>query len=264
VSILTASLLDPGRERYLVELHAQLAASAVDWEWIIVIDGAHARTLPEPLTRDPRVRVLRAGRPIGAAAARNLGLGLARGDYVTSVDDDDRSAPGSLESRLAAVTDYGLAWAGGLLADLRDGVLDAWNCPMPRGLAPPGAVWRAWGCPCLPFPIGPTTLLVDTELLRRVGGWHGLPQAEDFGMTLAVTGRAPGLVLDRVVYVYRRHASQMTTRRDFEDLEPLVRHITFERGRLEAAASAAVRLPSPVAVAAAADATDEGGCSERP
>lgn len=241
--MITATRLETGRIPSLITLHTDLAASKADWEWVIVVDGARDPAVPAPVRADPRVRILRTRQAVGAAGARNLGLGVARGEYVTSADDDDRLPAGSLEHRLDAVRSHGAAWAGGMLADLRDGVLAAWDCPMPAGDAAPGDVWRAWGCPCAPFPIGPTTLLVDADLLRLVGGWHGLPQAEDFGMALAVTGSAPGVVLDEVVYIYRRHGAQMTTRPQFDELEPLVRHITFERGRLAAGASATAAVP---------------------
>ena len=54
-------------------------------------------------------------------------------------------------------------------------------------------------------------------------------------MVLSVTARTAGIMLDAVVYAYRKHAHQMTTSKEFGQLEPLVRHITYERGRLLAA-----------------------------
>jgi hypothetical protein len=202
---------------------------------VVAVDGDHARPLPAAIEADPRVRVLRVGRPVGAAHARNLALGLARGRYVTSADDDDHLPRGSLEQRLHAIATLSLGWVAGRLADLRDGALSPWDCAVSPGAKAPGDVWRSWSCPCLEFPLGPTTLLVEADLLRSVGGWHGLPQAEDLGMVLAVTGRAAGAMLDDVVYAYRRHPDQLTAQPGFLELEPLVRHITFERGRLLAA-----------------------------
>lgn len=238
--MVTATTVATDRQGFLLQLHADLVGCDADWEWVLVVDGAHHRKLPAQIVADPRVQVLRAGRAIGAAAARNLGLGVAAGRYVTSADDDDRLPCGSLGVRLAAATRYQVPWTCGALADLDGDVVRGWQSPMPTGSAAPGDVWRSWGCPCQPFPIGPTTLLVRTDLLRRVGGWHGLPQAEDFGMALAVTGAAPGYVLDDVVYLYRRHGGQMTTHPRFDELESLVRNITFERGRLCADAGPAV------------------------
>ena len=232
MSVLTPTQLSPARAEFLAELHADLCGSAVAWEWVIAVDGGRDRAVPAAIEADPRVRVLRIGRPVGAAYARNLALGIARGRYVTSVDDDDHVPCGSLEQRLHAIATLDLGWVAGRLADLRDGVLSPWECGVSPGAKEPGDVWRSWSCPCLEFPLGPTTLLVEAGLLRSVGGWQGLPQAEDFGMVLAVTGRAPGMMLGDVVYAYRRHPDQFTAQPGFIELEPLVRHITYERGRL--------------------------------
>ncbi|MEB2312499.1 MAG: glycosyltransferase [Sorangiineae bacterium] len=238
LSVLTATTLSPERLGFLLELHADLDRARCDWEWVLAVDGDHARALPAALLDDPRVRSLRVGRRVGAAAARNLALGLARGDFVTSADDDDRLPPGSLARRLAAAREHHLGWVAGRIADLDERGAVPFVGPVSSGLNQPGDVWRAWACPCFRFPIGPTTLLVEAGLLRRVGGWQGLPQAEDLGMVLSVTGQVSGFVLDEVVYLYRKHAAQMTVQPEFDALEPLVRHITFERGRLVAAARA--------------------------
>lgn len=232
VSVLTPTRLSPARLGFLAQLHADLSASAVAWEWVIAVDGVCERPVPAAIEADPRVRVLRIGRPVGAAHARNLALGIVRGRYVTSVDDDDHLPRGSLEQRLHEIAVPRLGWVAGRLADLRDGVLSPWECAVSPGAKAPGDVWRSWSCPCLEFPLGPTTLLVEADLLRSVGGWQGLPQAEDFGMVLAVTGRARGVMLGDVVYAYRRHPEQFTAQPGFVELEPLVRYITYERGRL--------------------------------
>lgn len=232
VSVLTPTTARADRAGFLLELYGDLLSTTVAWEWIVTVDGSHGRGVPDVMRQDRRVRVLRIGRQAGAAAARNLGLGVARGRYITCVDDDDRLPAGSLARRVDAAFAAQVPWVAGLLADDVGGSTQVWQCPVPRGRVEAGDVWRLWGCPCMAFPLGPTTLLTEAQLLREVGGWQGLPQAEDFGMALAVTGRAPGVMLGDVVYVYRKHAGQMLAQKDFPTLEPLVRHITFERGRL--------------------------------
>lgn len=243
VSIVTPTRLRPERLGFLRQLHADLAASGVDYEWIVVVDGDHRRPAPAAVEADPRTRVVRIGRPVGAAAARNLALGLARARYVTSADDDDRLPHDSLSTRLRAISAGGSGWVAGRLADLCGGRSTPIESPLAPGLVAPGGVWRAWGCPCQRFPVGPTTLLVEADLLRSVGGWQGLPQAEDLGMTLSVTGRSPGIMLDQVVYLYRTHDEQMTRDAQFQQFEPLVRHIAYERGRL-IAGEAAIKFPA--------------------
>lgn len=247
VSVLTPTRLRPERAAFLGELHADLCAAEPGLEWIVVVDGDDPGTPPSTLTADQRTRVIRIGRQIGAAAARNVALGLARAPYVTSVDDDDRLPPGSIADRLHALRTHDVGWVAGRLTELRTDGSAPIPSPVPAGPVAPGEVWRIWGCPCQQFPLGPTTLLVRADLLRGVGGWQGLPQAEDLGMTLSVTGRSAGLMLDRAVYAYRTHAHQMTGSAGFRHLEPLVRHIAYERGRIIAEFRARPQ-PAPMAV----------------
>jgi len=77
----------------LCELVEALLAQDHDSFEIVVVEQsevrpptAHAR-LAE-LARDPRVRVVHT-EPLGGAGARNLGAGLARGEIVVCIDDDD-------------------------------------------------------------------------------------------------------------------------------------------------------------------------------
>lgn len=59
---------------------------------------AHAR---EPWLRDARVRIVEARNGRNAAAARNAGLAVAAGDWVSYLDDDDVYRPEKLARQLA-------------------------------------------------------------------------------------------------------------------------------------------------------------------
>jgi CDP-glycerol glycerophosphotransferase len=89
------------------------AASVLDQRFadveLIAIDDAspdHAPALLDELAAaDPRVTVRHVERRLGRGGARNLGLELARGDYVWFVETTDTVAPGALTTvaeRLAA------------------------------------------------------------------------------------------------------------------------------------------------------------------
>jgi hypothetical protein len=71
---------------------------------------------------------------------------------------------------------------------------------------------------------------VEAALLKRVGGWMGLPQGEDVGMMIAVTSSAPGVLIADYVYHIRLHFGQMTKAAWFDDLELLSRRSAWERG----------------------------------
>jgi hypothetical protein len=146
---------------------------------------------------------------------------------VTSADDDDLLPPHSIDQRLQAIADQPNAlWAAGYLSE------NSSEQPqiMQAGPCAPGDVWRAWPTPNHNIPLGPTSLLVETNLLKRVGGWMGLSQGEDLGMMMAVTCTAPGILIDSCVYQYRMHGNQMTKSPWFDDLELLSRTCAWQRG----------------------------------
>lgn len=95
-------------------VHSVLAQTFGDLEVIVVDDaspdGFGARL--EALTAfDPRVRVCRLARNVGAAGARNHGLAHAVGRYVAFLDGDDLWEPEKLERQLAFMARHGAAFA---------------------------------------------------------------------------------------------------------------------------------------------------------
>ncbi len=81
-----------------------LAQSASDWE-LVVVDDASKDDLAGTMAgfSDPRLRVLRHERNRGAAAARNSGIGAARGPLIAFLDSDDEWLPPKLERQVAAI-----------------------------------------------------------------------------------------------------------------------------------------------------------------
>jgi glycosyltransferase involved in cell wall biosynthesis len=73
-----------------------------DLELIVVDDGsADGTTAVVEAIADPRLRYVRLDRRHGAAAARNAGIGRAKGELVAFQDSDDEWLPGKLESQVA-------------------------------------------------------------------------------------------------------------------------------------------------------------------
>ena len=242
ISVITPTRLLPDRLSMLVELNQSLKDNCCPVEHVIVIDGNPTATIPEELAE--RATIITSPRPIGQAAARNLGLVVAKGDWITSADDDDWLYPHSIDNRLEAIHSQPSAlWAAGYCTD--DDSIDPEI--IAAGACSPGAIWRAWPSPNHPIPLGPTTLLVEANLLKRAGGWMGLPQGEDIGMMMAVTSLAPGLVIDAYVYHIRLHGGQMTNTTWFDDLELLARRCAWERGAaiLSQRQSARVLIANP-------------------
>ncbi|TVQ66952.1 MAG: glycosyltransferase [Balneolaceae bacterium] len=75
---------------------------------LIVVDDASDDSTPEILqqySEKSRIKVIRNQDPAGAAASRNLAVGIASGEFVTGIDDDDLFMPERIEMLVRAFTD---------------------------------------------------------------------------------------------------------------------------------------------------------------
>jgi hypothetical protein len=84
-----------------------LDATTVPLECVVVDDGstdATASVAARLAASDPRIVVIRSPANEGASAARNRALAVARGEWLTFLDADDRLRPGGLAAMLDAAT----------------------------------------------------------------------------------------------------------------------------------------------------------------
>ncbi|MCZ4101811.1 glycosyltransferase family 2 protein [Streptomyces sp. H39-C1] len=231
ITVVIATRLREDRLDYLTAMHASLTRQAVPWEAVIAVDGADPERLPAPLAADPRVRVLALPRPVGAACARNLGLGQVRTKYVNWADDDDEFADDAMIVRLKALESAGVGWCAGWSEDLHpDNSTTLWRCPTPPGRHEAGDVWTYWKSPADTIPIGPTTILARTDLVRAAP-MGGLVQGEDYCAAVGVCTLAPGILLPVPVYRYRQHSRQMTAQFGYDQLEAAAREHAWHYGR---------------------------------
>jgi len=82
-----------------------------DWELIVVDDGSQDATcaiVSARAERDARIRCIRLDVNGGPAIARNAGLAVARGEWLTVLDSDDRYEANRLEVLLDRATRDGL------------------------------------------------------------------------------------------------------------------------------------------------------------
>jgi glycosyltransferase involved in cell wall biosynthesis len=229
ITVITATTVRPDRMAWLAGAHASLHRNAMPWEHVIVVDGGDPGRLPLIVTACERTTVVTLPDPMGAAAARNIGLHRAAGRYVTSVDDDDLLTPHSLDVR-AAVLEAGTAWVAGQLAHLHaDGIVTPWPAPAGDGPVTAGAVMAAWPDPAATVPLGPTTVMTTAARMRAAGGWAGLPTGEDLSLLAAVTGAEDGMILPTVVYLYRSHPGQSLKTSPSQRWETTAREIAFQR-----------------------------------
>ncbi len=99
-------------ERFLHEsIQSVMAQTMADWHLILVDDGAtdsSGRMCDEAAASDSRISVIHRQNG-GLSAARNTGLAVATGDYITFLDSDDLLTPDALALMLGAARETG-AW----------------------------------------------------------------------------------------------------------------------------------------------------------
>lgn len=224
-------------------MHASLTRQPVPWEAVIAVDGGDPARLPEQLAADPRIRTLVLPRPVGAACARNLALNDVRTPYVNWADDDDLFTDHAMSARLDTLQATGVGWCAGWSEDLHpDNSTTLWRCPVPPGRHEAGEVWTYWKSPADTIPIGPTTILARTELVRAAP-MGGLVQGEDYCTAVGTTCLSPGILLPLPVYRYRKHAGQMTQAPSYDQLEAAAREHAWHYGRSLRAAVRSVEAP---------------------
>ena len=147
-------------ERAVASVFAQ---TMQDFELIIVDDASSDDTdeyLQNLQSKEPRVTALRNEKSQGACAARNRAIELAKGKYITGLDDDDEFLPHRLESLLAGYDDkyafvnHGFVWHYGRYAKkVRD---------TPKVITLDEQ---------LNYNFGTNQVFVETERLRAIGGF---------------------------------------------------------------------------------------------
>ena len=146
-----------------------LAQSVPDLQVVVVDDGsAQPVRLASP---DPRLEVVRNPHPQGPSAARNLGLKLAAGPWITFPDDDDELLPDMVQVSLDAAERSRLPGPVAVLSGVE--VLDATG----QVVETRQATTMARQPP--PYPQAPdegfaqdaNTLFAPTQVLRALGGW---------------------------------------------------------------------------------------------
>jgi glycosyltransferase involved in cell wall biosynthesis len=106
------------RKRFVMRtIRSVCSQTERDFELIVVDDGSSEDYLTEVLALgDPRINVIRSSMNLGAARARNVGIGAARGGYVSFIDDDDEWRESFLARTLERLKDtgpqVGMSWCG--------------------------------------------------------------------------------------------------------------------------------------------------------
>lgn len=204
ISIIIPSLNSPIIDQVVLAVLQQRGDHAVE---VVVVGRDEAQRLPDL----PAVLFIDTGRPISPAAARNRGLGQARGELICFLDADCLPQPGWLD-RLVAAYDAGHPVVGGGVALLASGYWSLCDDLLSFGAS------LAWSKPGPRKDLPSLNLCVERQALERCSGFdEGFlrPAGEDTDLCLRL--RAAGYSLHcepqaTVVHQHNRRSMAHTLR----------------------------------------------------
>jgi glycosyltransferase involved in cell wall biosynthesis len=201
-------------------IESALSQTMSDLEVVVVDDGS-----PEPvrLAADPRLRLVRLPVARGNGGARNAGLSVARGRWLTCVDDDDVMLPHLAEVSLEAAERAILPPPVGVLSGVAvvggDGRVLEERFPPTR---PRGCHFSLESRDAGRSYFVKQTLVVETDVLRAIGGWDASFRSRTVTeMFLRLNPVCSLLGLDVVTYQLRVHDGPRLSR------DPRLRHESF-------------------------------------
>jgi glycosyltransferase involved in cell wall biosynthesis len=177
-------------------------------ECIVIDDGSTDQTshiLTKLSTRFPSLKTAKK-RNGGLSSARNLGLRLCSGDFVSFLDADDVLLPDKIERQVGFLDihpDVGLVYSDYLIVSENLQPLAAFVAELPRELDPLDAFcYRNW--------FNSLVTLIRRSLIDKVGDFdEDLVVAEDWDYWIRCAKIAPICYLDGTVALYRQHHSQL-------------------------------------------------------
>jgi cellulose synthase/poly-beta-1,6-N-acetylglucosamine synthase-like glycosyltransferase len=220
------SIITPYRDAadFLAEaIESVLAQTVSGWELLLVDDrssDAGVAIARDYAARDPRIRMLdTAGRErTGAAAARNVGLAAAHGEFVAFLDADDLLLPGKLEQELGIAERFPQAalicgtarwqFLGSEGSDWIDRVRHvATGIHEPPRLLETLILLRTDQVPCT------CAVLARRDAVIGAGGFEeSLKLYEDQSVWVKLFARYPAYLGGHLTSIYRQHADSTSAR----------------------------------------------------
>jgi glycosyltransferase involved in cell wall biosynthesis len=195
--------------RYLEEAVASVFSQTYPTlECIVVDDGSTDNTQEVLRQLASRYPCLKAATKTngGPSSARNLGLRLCSGDFVSFLDADDVLLPEKIERQCKYLNDHAdvdFVYGDYLIVTERLQPVARFSAEMPRKLHPLDALcYRNWFNPLVP--------LLRRSVVERVGEFdEELAAAEDWDYWIRCARVARMSHLPRAVALYRQHRGQV-------------------------------------------------------
>jgi glycosyltransferase involved in cell wall biosynthesis len=195
---------------------------------IIVVDDCSTDGTTNEITKfKDKVRFVRHEINQGAAAARNTGINVCRGELVAFLDGDDKWAPGKLEifadsfsknpEVLFAFSDFSrFKWSDGSYFALSNSQI----FPMIFNILQ-RYKYRDRKCFVIPkadmfrlllegYPIFPSAIVVRKRIFESVGMWRKVRTNEDFDFGLRSCRKTDFLYIDENLAMVGRHDANLT------------------------------------------------------
>lgn len=219
-------------EETLERAVASVLSQTFDRLEVVVVDDAstdRTATVAERIARgDRRVRMLRTADNGGPAAARNVGIEAARGEWIAVLDADDSFAPERLETLIDRARADGADMVADNLRLVEDGRTP---CPMFEETGAPQLVTlERFLLGNLPDPRNPRVgygflkPIMRRAFLDRHGLRYqaGIRFAEDFGLyARCLVAGARFVLVPRPGYDYTIHGASLTANHSIDDLRHL-------------------------------------------
>ncbi|MBB1284680.1 glycosyltransferase family 2 protein [Flavisolibacter sp. BT320] len=194
------------REAYIAEaIESVLASTFTDFELLIVDDCSTDKTVTianSYAQKDARITVFQNEKNLTQFGNRNKAAALANGKYIKFVDSDDIIYSHTLAAMVDAMNKFPEAGLGFCLTH------GPCKKPLPYLVSPEDAYRQHFFDGGLLF-VGPSGLIVRSDVFHQVKGFEEYGMPSDNHFTLKVASKYPVVALERDLFWWRQHEGQV-------------------------------------------------------